>query len=77
MPRFFIHVPGGDALSEDAKGAEFPTLEAARAQALAAARDHVVDELLNTHKIPDGEVEVRDEAGRIRATVPFREALKI
>jgi hypothetical protein len=77
MPRFFIHVPDGDALRADVEGAEFPDLEAARAQALAAARDRVVDELLSAHRVPDGEVEVRDEAGRIRATVPFRDALKI
>jgi hypothetical protein len=56
MPRFFIHVPDGDALRDDAEGAEFPSLEVARAQALAAARDRVVDELLSAHRVPDGEV---------------------
>ena len=39
MSRFFIHVRCGDTLTEDPEGYDLPNVEAARDEALAAARE--------------------------------------
>jgi hypothetical protein len=39
MPRFFLHIQDGDRRIEDPDGSELPDLEAARAEAVSAARD--------------------------------------
>jgi len=70
MPRFFIHVRHGDALSEDPEGSELPNFEAARDEAWAAARELVADQL-RENKFSNGQLEVWDDAGRKLTTVPF------
>ena len=38
IPRFLLNVRDGNYLAKDVEGTDFPNLEAARAEALAAAR---------------------------------------
>jgi hypothetical protein len=76
MPRFFFHVRDGDVLTEDPDGSEFPDLAVALAEALAAARD-VLAEQLKAGANPDGQrFEIHDDAGRMLGAVPFSDALK-
>ena len=72
MPRFHFHVRDSDGLFEDLEGAEFPYLEAARADTVTAARE-ILAERIKAGQLLDGlRFEIRDEAGRLVATVPIR-----
>ena len=45
MPRFHFHVRDGDSLLEDLEGADFPGLDAARADAVAASREILAERI--------------------------------
>ncbi len=73
VPRFFLHVRGAAGLVEDPDGSLVPDLDAARAEADAAARE-IAAEHLRAGKPPTAlRFEIRDGAGRLLATVPFPE----
>ena len=73
MPTFHFHVRDGDRSFEDPEGSELPGLEAARAEALAAAREGFA-ELIKTGKAVGGRsFGIADGAGRVLATVTFRD----
>lgn len=75
MPTFYFHVRDGAGLTEDPDGSDLPDLEAARAEALAAARD-ILAERIKRAKNPDRRrFEIHDDAGRMLGTVPFLDAL--
>jgi hypothetical protein len=76
MPRFFLNVRDGDFLARDVEGIEAANLNAARAEALAAARDLVGDGIKNDQVQDKRLYEIADEAGRVLATVPLMDALK-
>ena len=77
MPRFFFRVRDGDGLSEDPEGSELPNLDAARAEALAAARQLVADRLRRGDLSGGQAFEICDDAGRLLATVSFGDAAKL
>ena len=61
----------------DPDGSDLPDLEAARAEALAGARD-ILAEKLRTGKVLDGQrIEIVDEANAVRAIVPLKDAMKL
>ena len=73
MPTFHFHTRIDGHLFEDPDGSELPTLEAARAEALVAAREGFA-ELIKTGKAVGGRsLEIADGAGRVLATVTFRD----
>lgn len=77
MPRYFLHIRDGATLLKDPDGSELPDLEAARAEALAAARQLLV-ELIRADKVLNGQrFEIVDETGTLLAVVPIREALRL
>jgi len=76
MPQFFLNVRDGDHLTRDVEGIEAANLEAARAEALAAARDVLGDELKNDQVQDNRQYEITDEAGQVVATIPLMDALK-
>jgi hypothetical protein len=76
MPRFFFHIRDRDGLTEDPEGTELPDLDAARTDALAAARDILAERIAKDGRTGDPRFEIRDEAGRLLATVPFRDAME-
>jgi hypothetical protein len=76
MPKFFMNVRDGDYLARDVEGIEAANLDAARAEALAAARDLLGDELKNDQVQDNRHFEIVDEAGQVLATVPLMDALK-
>ena len=77
MPTFHLHIRVDGHLFEDPEGSELPTLEAARAEALAAAREGFA-ELIKTGKPVGGRsLEITDDAGRVLATVTFRDVVRL
>jgi hypothetical protein len=76
MPLFFMNVRNGDHLTRDVEGIEAANLEAACAEALAAARDVLGSEIQNDQVQDSRQYEITDEAGQIVATFPLMDALK-
>ena len=78
MPRFRFHVrdsdSDSDSLLEDLEGAEFPDLEAARAETVAASREVLAERIKAGLPLSGLQFEIRDEAGEMVATVPIRDA---
>ena len=74
MPRFFFHIRDRDGLTADPDGTDLPDLEAARTEALAAARDMLAERIVKEGRPDDQRFETCDEAGRLLAAVPFRDA---
>ena len=75
MSRYFLHLRDGDELIEDLEGSEFPDLEAARAEAIGAARDFVADQARSGRIMDQWQYEIWDAAGRMLAAVPLRAAV--
>ena len=76
MPNFHFHTRPGGHLFEDPDGSDLADFEAARAEALAAAR-RAIAERIRAGEVVDGQpFEIWDAAGRMLATVPFHDALK-
>ena len=73
MPRFFLHIREAERLVEDPDGSDLPDLDAARAEAAAAAREIAAERLRAGKGLDARRFEIRDEAGRLLATVPFPE----
>ena len=76
MPNFHFHTRCGGHLFDDPDGGVPLDFEAARAEAIAAARQGIAARV-RAGEVVDGQpFEIWDAAGRLLATVPFREALK-
>jgi len=73
MPRFFFHARYGDALTEDPEGAEWPDLDRARIEAIAAARALAADDLRGNRPARNVQIEITDAAGQRLATVSVRD----
>jgi len=77
MPRYYFHVREGNRVMEDPDGGAFLDLQAARDEALAAARE-MLAERLKAGRVLDGQqIDICDEAGATLATVRFREAFEL
>jgi hypothetical protein len=74
MPRFHFHVRDNDSLLEDLEGADFLDLDAARADAVAASREILAERIKAGRPLGGLRFEIHDEAGRLVATVPIRDA---
>jgi hypothetical protein len=68
MPRFYFHLHTGTAVQMDPEGVEFPSLEAALADAYQAWREHLRDEGIDDSR--QCHFEIMDEQGRVLAVVP-------
>ena len=75
MPRFFFHVRDDGRLFEDPDGGELPDLDAARAEAVAAAREVFTEQVRAGRPPSITQVEIRDGEGRLLDTVLIRDAL--
>ena len=76
MPWFFLHLRMGDELMEDLEGEEFISLEAARVEAIAAARE-IMSKQIRRGELPERNscFEIIDHDGHPVLTVAFHEAL--
>lgn len=76
MPHYFFDVIIDGVVVKDAKGMELPDLDAAREEALKAARKDTVDRLANGGGLLNGAFLITAGAGGDPLlTVPFEEAL--
>jgi PAS domain S-box-containing protein len=75
MAYFFFDVLDGREVREDPEGQEFADLDAARAEAVASARDLVAYAIMRNEDLSGRSFLIRDENERIIATVPFRGTL--
>jgi hypothetical protein len=74
MPRFHFHVRDNDNLLEDLEGTDFPDFEAARPDTVAASREVLAERIKAGLPLDGLRFEIFDEAGRLVATVPIRDA---
>jgi hypothetical protein len=77
VSRFYFHVCNGSGFTEDGEGRELPDLEAARAVALAGARDIMAAEMLRGEIDLGSFIEVEDEEHRLLFILTFDEAVSI
>lgn len=81
MPRFYINYRNRNQanqeviLVKDDEGIELPGLEAARAAALASAREVVADNVKSCSEHPMEAIFITDESGREILTIPATEVL--
>ena len=76
MVRYYFHIVDGRTV-KDEEGQEFPGLDEARAEAIAAARS-IMREAIWTGRLPLNEcIQIADEKGAVLETVPFRDAIVI
>ena len=76
MPRYFFNLYD-DIVAIDEEGSELPDLAAARAKAVASAREMSCAEVLKGRLNLKHRIEVTDEAGRLACTVHFADVLTI
>jgi hypothetical protein len=75
MARFYFHLQDGDKLVQDPEGSDLPDVDAAKREALLAARDILSDAIkAGKPKVPDAFV-IADEAGRKLDVVPLAAVL--
>jgi 1-acyl-sn-glycerol-3-phosphate acyltransferase len=75
MARFYFHLRDGDKLVLDPEGTDLPDLDAAKREALLAARDILSDAIkAGKPKVPDAFV-IAEEVGRKLAIVPLAAVL--
>jgi hypothetical protein len=72
MPRYFLHI---DELDTDPEGTEFPGLEAARAEAVLAARELLAEFIFEGREVIPLKILIADEAGQVLDTIHMRDVL--
>jgi hypothetical protein len=75
LPRFFFNQISGETRIKDLEGADFASLQAVWAEAVASAREIVSDEIMAGKGWCTSTFEVTDQFGRVVLVVPFDEAL--
>ena len=71
MPRYFSHLHTEAGIEKDPTGLEFPSLEAAVADAQEARREYLRDEGVEIARVRrQCRFEITDQSGRVVATVP-------
>lgn len=76
MPRFYFHIVDGEHVLEDPDGTELADIEEARADALQSARHLLAERVLNGEIVNGQRFEIRDDHGKLLATVPFKDAIR-
>jgi hypothetical protein len=76
MPRFHLHIQGEDGITADAEGSDLPDLEAAREEAIEAARQ-IMSWAVRDGYWPDGQrFVITDTGGTVLLEFPFSDALR-
>jgi len=76
MPRFYLHLRKGENFFRDPEGAEFADLEAARQEALQAARELAAESIKFDQEI-EGRFEITDEQGQSLLIVTLKDTVRI
>jgi hypothetical protein len=69
MPRYFFHIREGADLSFDREGQDFSSLEAARSEAVNAARELIGERILHGGSIDDRQIQIADDKDNVLAVV--------
>lgn len=77
MKRFFFHIRDGATLIEDPEGSVLPNIEAAREEAMQAARQILASKILAGEVVDGQTFEIIDETGAMCATLPFKDAMRL
>lgn len=77
MPHYRFNLYNSVGFVPDEEGRELPNVEAARGEALKAARGIIADEVLQGRIDLNGRIEVLDGEGPPILTLPFAEAVAI
>lgn len=76
MPRFYFHLYN-DIIATDEEGRELPDAEAARAEAIAEAREMMTEAVLKGEVILSHRIVIADESGKVVSTVTYRDAVAV
>lgn len=76
MPRYYFHLRTAAALHIDWEGAEFPTTDAAREEAVTSAREIIADKVRKGTSIDAISFEVTDEDGKVTDRVNFNAVVR-
>lgn len=77
MPRYYLHIRGGQKLIRDHEGVELPSVVSAKGEAEEAAGE-ILAEKVHAGEIIDGqEFEIHDAWGNHMLTVPFKSVLRL
>ena len=77
MPRYFFHIRKNGILEEDPEGAELPTLDAARNEAILAAREILAERVLQGQALDGDCFVISQEDGTVLVEVSFKSAFRL
>lgn len=77
MPRYYFNIRSHGEVEYDPDGIELPNPDAARREAIAAARDMVVEAVIGDTVIDQRKIEVVSENGEIVAIVPLQSVINM
>ncbi len=75
--RFYLHVRSERGYDNDKEGIELASLETAKREAEASAREMVAELVKQQERIDGTRFEIADERGRILAVLPFLDVIKL
>jgi hypothetical protein len=75
MPRYFFHIREGSSFHRDEEGQELPNAEAARTEAINAAREMLGEKLLHGGTLNHRSIEIADETGYVVDEINSRDIL--
>jgi hypothetical protein len=70
-----LHVRDEEVFAEDVEGVELSDLHAARAAAVAAAREMLAEMILHGRVLNDQRIEVHDQSGMLLLVVRFEDVI--
>jgi uncharacterized protein DUF6894 len=74
LPRYFLHI---DELDTDPEGTELPDIEAARREAMLAAREMLAASILHGIEAVPTRIAITDEGGTVLGVVYIHDALPL
>lgn len=75
--RYYLNIRNGDMLIADLEGADYPSLDEARQEAVRSARE-LLSEMVRRGEVVNGRsIEICDEEGRILETIRLREQFRL
>lgn len=77
MTRYYFHIRDGDDLHKDTTGVDLPSVEHAKEEAVASARDFLADNIKHGEELDHRRFEVWDEQGVPHFILPFKGAIGI
>ncbi|MDQ0324025.1 hypothetical protein QO002_006232 [Pararhizobium capsulatum DSM 1112] len=77
MARYYFHLRTDSGREDDTEGAEFPSVDAAKAEASRAAREMLSDRVWSGQALFADAFEIATEEGIVVATVPFKSVARL